>query len=49
MGAAPEPHTKEPIMEEGITFVGQDAHKVAINVSVLFPGGRGAGDVGVHE
>ena len=26
-------------MEEGIPFVGQDAHKVAINVSVLFPGG----------
>ena len=26
-------------MEEGITFVGQDAHKVAINVSVVFPGG----------
>jgi transposase len=26
-------------MGEGITFVGQDAHKVAINVSVLFPGG----------
>ena len=26
-------------MEEGITFVGLDAHKVAINVSVLFPGG----------
>jgi len=25
-------------MEEGITFVGQDAHKVAISLSALFPG-----------
>lgn len=26
-------------MEKGITFVGLDAHKVAINVCVLLPGG----------
>ena len=25
-------------MEKGITFVGLDAHKVAINVAVLFAG-----------
>ena len=29
---------KEPVMENGITFVGLDAHKVAINVAMLLPG-----------
>ena len=29
---------KEPVMEKSITFVGLDAHKVAINVAVFLPG-----------
>ena len=35
-------------MEKGITFVGLDAHKVAINVAMLLPG-DGAGGVAVRE
>ena len=29
---------KEPVMEKGITYVGMDAHKVAIKLSVLVTG-----------
>ena len=33
-----EPHTKEPVMSEGITWVGLDAHKSFIQVAVDVPG-----------
>ncbi|HUL79759.1 MAG TPA: hypothetical protein VL691_21010, partial [Vicinamibacteria bacterium] len=29
---------KEPVIEKGITFVGLDVHKEAINVAMLQPG-----------
>ena len=32
---ATEPHTKEPVVENTITWVGLDAHKSFINVAVL--------------
>jgi len=35
-----EPHAKEPVMDEGTTYVGTDVHKRTIAVSVRFPDGR---------
>jgi transposase len=47
---ASEPHTKEPVMKKGITYVGLDAHKKAIAVAVYFPGRQRPEEVRiVHE
>ncbi len=35
---AAEPHTKEPVMEKGTTYVGLDVHKRSIAISVQWPG-----------
>jgi transposase len=34
----PEPHTKEPVLSESITYIGLDAHKTTIHAALLFPG-----------
>ena len=34
-----EPHAKEPVMDEGTTYVGMDVHKRTIAVAVRFPDG----------
>ena len=36
---AAEPHTKEPVMDEGTTYVGMDVHKRTIAVSIRLPDG----------
>ena len=33
------PHAKEPVMDEGTTYVGMDVHKRTIAVSVRYPDG----------
>jgi transposase len=35
---AAEPHTKEPVMKKGTTYVGLDVHKRTIAISVRWPG-----------